>query len=225
MQKGKFGLLVRVCKVYFLLFLFGIVLGAGFALGPVIFGQAKEPGSLRAAESKENVVSQGEESQGTDIEDNRDQADLSTKPEVKQTVPQMDSSISSSPLKDNRMTILLVGVDRRPNEKSISNTDTLIVASVDIQNGKVALISVPRDTQITIPGYGMSKINAAARLGHGLKTTSEIIEGLIGQRIEGYVLTNFNGFKEIIDTLGGVTINVEKICITLPGIKQMDSLI
>ncbi|WP_040411356.1 LCP family protein [Desulfosporosinus sp. OT] len=109
-----------------------------------------------------------------------------------------------------RFTVLLVGVDRRPDETSLSNTDTLLVASVNTENGKIALISIPRDTQVIIPGYGKNKINAAARVGKGLNTTIALVEGLIDQPIDGYVLTNFTGFKSIIDTLGGITVNVEK---------------
>ncbi|MDP4125635.1 MAG: LCP family protein [Bacillota bacterium] len=112
--------------------------------------------------------------------------------------------------KESRFTVLLVGVDHRIGEPSLGNTDTLLVASVNTRNGKIALLSIPRDTQIKIPGHGQNKINAAARLGNGLKTTTALIEGLIGQTIDGYVLTNFSGFKSIIDTLGGITLNVEK---------------
>ncbi|WP_407308419.1 LCP family protein [Desulfosporosinus sp. SB140] len=135
---------------------------------------------------------------------------ISQIPHISSSPPAAPSSDSAPIPKNKRVTILLVGVDRRPNEKSLSNTDTLVVASINTENGKIALISIPRDTQIMIPGYGKSKINAAARIGKGLNTTSALIEGLIGQPIDGYVLTNFTGFKDIIDTLGGITITVEK---------------
>ncbi|WP_243454463.1 LCP family protein [Desulfosporosinus fructosivorans] len=115
-----------------------------------------------------------------------------------------------SNFKGERFTVLLVGLDRRPGDTTLSNTDTLIVASVNTANGKVALLSIPRDTQVIIPGYGKEKINAAARVGKGIKTTTALIEDLIGQSIDGYVITNFNGFKSIIDKLDGITLNVEK---------------
>jgi LCP family protein required for cell wall assembly len=122
-----------------------------------------------------------------------------------------DSSRTSDvSIKRKYVNILLVGVDRRPGEISLSNTDTLLVASINTENGKVALLSIPRDTQVMIPGHGKDKINAAARVGQGLKTTTALIEKLIAQPIDGYILTNFSGFKEIIDTLGGITITVEK---------------
>lgn len=120
-----------------------------------------------------------------------------------------------------RFTVLFVGTDQRVREESTSNTDTLIVASITIDNGKVALLSIPRDTQVTIPGYGKEKINAAARLGkNGLRTTEELIEQLTGLTINGYVLTNFTGFKEIIDTLGGITITIEKDMYYITGDKE-----
>jgi len=112
--------------------------------------------------------------------------------------------------KGERFTVLLVGVDRRPGDKTLSNTDTLLVASVNTANGKISLLSIPRDTQVTVQGHGKVKINAAARVGQGIKTTTALIEGLTGQSIDGYVITNFNGFKSIIDTLGGITVDVEK---------------
>lgn len=115
-----------------------------------------------------------------------------------------------SNFKGERFTVLLVGVDCRLGDTTLSNTDTLLVASVNTVNGKVALLSIPRDTQVTVPGCGKEKINAAARVGKGIKTTTALIEGLTGQSIDGYVITNFNGFKSIIDTLGGITLNVEK---------------
>jgi len=112
--------------------------------------------------------------------------------------------------KGERFTVLLVGVDRRPGDTTLSNTDTLLLASVNTVNGKIALLSIPRDTQVIVPGHGKEKINAAARVGQGIKTTTALIEGITGQSIDGYVITNFNGFKSIIDTLGGITVDVEK---------------
>lgn len=236
MQQKGYRLFFRVCKVYCLLFLFGIFLGASFVLSPVIFGQVSgEQKTLKAAEPPiENISIEVKENPEPTPENNQMRQDAIPEDTTPDTAPNTTSntaldSNSSAQLfpipKNKRVTILLVGVDRRPKEKSLSNTDTLMVASINCENGKVALISIPRDTQITIPGYGKSKINAAARIGKGgLDATSTLIEGLIGQRIDGYVLTNFTGFKEIIDTLGGITITVEKNMYYVTGDKA-DGLI
>lgn len=116
---------------------------------------------------------------------------------------------SGSSLKD-RYTVLLVGMDNRPNEKYTGNTDSLIVASIDQKNKKMILLSVPRDTQVLLPGKGKEKVNALARLGKGISSTKEYLQELLGNPIDGYVMTNFQGFKNIVDSLGGITINVEK---------------
>lgn len=110
-------------------------------------------------------------------------------------------------LKD-RVTVLLIGVDNRPGE-IISNTDTLIVASVDNKNKKMVLLSIPRDTQVML-GSKKEKINAIARLQKGPTSTQKYIQDLLSTPMDGYILTNFQGFKNIVDSLGGITINVEK---------------
>lgn len=108
------------------------------------------------------------------------------------------------------LTVLLVGVDIRPGEPSISNTDTLVVAQVNPQKGQIGLLSIPRDTQVELPKYGTGKINMAARGGSGLASTKKMVENLLGLKLDGYLLTDFAGFKKTIDTLGGVTLTVEK---------------
>jgi LCP family protein required for cell wall assembly len=130
-----------------------------------------------------------------------------------------------SNFKGERFTVLLVGVDRRPGDTTLGNTDTLLVASVNTMNGKVALLSIPRDTQVTVPGHGKGKINVVARVGKGINTTTALIEGLIGQSIDGYVTTNFDGFKSIIDTLGGITLNIEQDMYFVTGDSSDDGVI
>lgn len=111
---------------------------------------------------------------------------------------------------ESGFTVLLVGVDNRPGEVNLSNTDTLILANYAPAEKRLALLSIPRDTQIMYPGFGRQKINAAARLGKSLKATVRVTENLTGQKVDGYIKVNFAGFKEIIDTLGGITLTVEK---------------
>lgn len=110
----------------------------------------------------------------------------------------------------NNLTVLLIGTDKRPTDKSMGNTDTLIVVHVDSNSDRTELLSVPRDTKVKFPGYGTQKINAIARLGKGPQAIKTSLEELLGQPIDGYILTNFAGFKDIINTLGGITVNVEK---------------
>jgi LCP family protein required for cell wall assembly len=106
-----------------------------------------------------------------------------------------------------RINILLLGTDQ--DLKTNSRTDTIILASLDTINKKVSLLSIPRDTRVNIPGFGENRINAANILG-GVDLVKQTISGLINVPIDYYVITNFEGFKGIIDTLGGVEIDVEQ---------------
>jgi LCP family protein required for cell wall assembly len=128
----------------------------------------------------------------------------------------------------DRLNILLIGSDKRPAEGTW-NTDTLIVVSIDPQSHQVALFSLPRDISgVPLPpgparnfygGTWNRKINAlfTEARGHpdrfpggGYKTLKNTLGYLYGIPIHFYVEVDFNGFKKVVDALGGVTINVQK---------------
>lgn len=115
---------------------------------------------------------------------------------------------TSEGLPVNRLNILLLGIDARPGEKD-ARTDTIMLVSIDRDTKKIAMVSIPRDTLVEIPGHGENRINLANVYG-GAELARETVEGLLGVEIPYYIKTNFEGFKEIIDTLGGVDIDVEK---------------
>jgi polyisoprenyl-teichoic acid--peptidoglycan teichoic acid transferase len=97
---------------------------------------------------------------------------------------------------------VLLGSDARAGEGSRS--DTLMVAKAG-----GGLLAVPRDTLIQIPGIGEDKINAAFANG-GPPLAVETLENFTGLPIGNYVVLNFGGTKEIVDALGGITVNVEE---------------
>ncbi|MDD2511509.1 MAG: LCP family protein, partial [Syntrophomonas sp.] len=105
-----------------------------------------------------------------------------------------------------RTKILVLGVDARPGEKK-SRSDTMILVTIDPQLDKAAIVSIPRDTRVELKGGAVDKICAVNYLG-GPKYAVEVVEKLMDTKIDYYVEMDFKGFKEIIDTLGGVTINV-----------------
>ncbi|MHB8185090.1 MAG: LCP family protein [Dermatophilaceae bacterium] len=88
-------------------------------------------------------------------------------------------------------------------------TDSIIVVHVPSGGGKAALISLPRDSYVPIPGHGRNKINAAYSLG-GPKLLVQTIEAVTGVRIDGYVEIGFGGFASVVDSLGGVDICVAR---------------
>mgnify|MGYP000887234912 CR=1 FL=1 len=120
-----------------------------------------------------------------------------------------DNNSVLTPNLNKRVSFLLIGADKRPGDNSF-NADTIIVASFDPDTKLISLLSIPRDTRVTVSGSdSFVKINAVPML-RGIEELQNVVSELIGIELDGYVLTNFEGFKEIIDTLGGVTIDVEK---------------
>ncbi|UNC93652.1 LCP family protein [Candidatus Contubernalis alkaliaceticus] len=106
----------------------------------------------------------------------------------------------------NKLNVLLLGIDARANEPS--RTDTIIVLSIDKKTKDAVMISIPRDTRVNIPGRGLDKINHAHAFG-GVNLTIAALEEFLEIPIHHYARINFPGFKDIIDVLGGVTIDVE----------------
>ncbi|MGE5370517.1 MAG: LCP family protein [Solirubrobacterales bacterium] len=105
--------------------------------------------------------------------------------------------------------ILLIGVDAR-NKNEPSRSDTMILAFLHPEDKRVELVSVPRDSRVMIEGQPRArKINFAHAKG-GPPLLMETIENEFGINPEGYVEIDFDAFANVIDILGGVTINVEK---------------
>jgi LCP family protein required for cell wall assembly len=100
----------------------------------------------------------------------------------------------------------LMGSDTRPGQ-SQQRSDTLIVARVDPQKKKISMISIPRDSRVAIPGQWTTKINAAAVYG-GTSLVIKTLKQLTGLPITHYVNLNFNGFRDVVDAIGGVWVDV-----------------
>jgi LCP family protein required for cell wall assembly len=97
---------------------------------------------------------------------------------------------------------LLLHVGRTTGE---TNTDTLMVVHVPADHRYVKVVSLPRDSWVSIPGHGMNKINAALGLG-GAALMVRTVEQDTGLTINDFVEVNFLGFVKVIDALGGVNI-------------------
>lgn len=115
------------------------------------------------------------------------------------------------------MNYLILGSDTRdPQNTDGSRSDTIILMHVDKARSSAQLVSIPRDTWTHIPksadgkhGDTTAKINAAYAWG-GVPLTVQTIETFTGVRIDHVIMIDFAGFKEIVDALGGVTIDVEE---------------
>lgn len=123
------------------------------------------------------------------------------------TNPIITEELKPEPVEDKRTTILILGTDQRKNE--IARSDTMIVAQYLHNEKKAYLVSIPRDSKITLKDKGMQKINAAYAFG-GPKLAVETVEEILNIQIDGYIFTNFKGFKKITEALGGVSVNNKK---------------
>jgi LCP family protein required for cell wall assembly len=111
-----------------------------------------------------------------------------------------------------RVNILVLGIDYGDNEApgSPKRSDTMIVASVDPGTGTVSMLSIPRDTRVTIPGRaGYDKIAHAYAYG-GPQLSARTVEAFLGIPINYYVTMDWQGFISVVDILGGVDLYVEQ---------------
>ncbi|MGB2567550.1 LCP family protein [Micromonospora citrea] len=130
-------------------------------------------------------------------------------------VPQ-ESRPEAVPAAEGAMNIMILGSDSRDQENSAgSRSDTLILAHLTKDRSSAQLISIPRDTWVHVPrsksgqGGRDAKINAAYAWG-GVPLMVQTVEEFTGVRIDHVTMVDFAGFKEIVDALGGVEIDVEK---------------
>lgn len=115
--------------------------------------------------------------------------------------------LSRYPKPDGQVNILILGSDFRPNAGY--RTDVILLLSVNTKQGTAALVSFPRDLYVEIPGWTTQRINTAQAHG-GFSMTQATFEQNFGVHPDHYVMTNFQGFKGIIDTLGGVDVTISK---------------
>jgi len=128
--------------------------------------------------------------------------------------PTIDT-LGSQVLNNGQETVnfLLIGSDKRSGTSF--RTDTMVVAILRPNDGQVSLISIPRDLWVSIPGWDNNRINTAYQ--HGISTDypgggpgllKDTIQYNLGIRIDHTAMVDFDGFRQIVDTLGGVDIPV-----------------
>ncbi|MER7282485.1 LCP family protein [Dactylosporangium sp. NPDC000244] len=128
---------------------------------------------------------------------------------------------------DGPLDLLLVGIDERDGNAAMgARADSIIIAHVPASHDMVYLTSIPRDTRVVIPADartqyrgGTDKINAAFEFGYqhgggrdeGLTLLAETVSGLAGGlKFSGAAIVNFDGFKDLVDALGGVHMCVDE---------------
>lgn len=104
--------------------------------------------------------------------------------------------------------ILLIGSDARPGLTG-TRTDAIMVVSLNPSAGTVTMLSIPRDLFVYVPGWRMSRINAAYSRG-GISLLSTTVRYNFGITIDRYAMVSFNGFKAVIDHFGGIDVYVSR---------------
>jgi polyisoprenyl-teichoic acid--peptidoglycan teichoic acid transferase len=108
------------------------------------------------------------------------------------------------------MNILVLGSDARSKAVDYTSargfrTDTIMVVHLPADRDGIQILSIPRDSWVTIEGHGKAKINAAAAYG-GLALTMSTVSDFIGAKIDHIAIVDFDGFEKLTDALGGVEV-------------------
>ena len=103
--------------------------------------------------------------------------------------------------------MLILGSDSRDDGETASRSDVTMLARIDPDKGQVDLISIPRDTMVTIEGQGRQKINAAYSFG-GASGAVDAVSTFAGVPITHYCEVHFDGLQRVVDELGGIWVDV-----------------
>lgn len=123
-----------------------------------------------------------------------------------------DEKIVSDEKLNERINILLLGIDDGDSEAAATEpkrTDAILLASFDPATNQVAVLSIPRDTKVILPGHvDPEKINSAYTYG-GVVMAKQTVANLLRVPIHYYILANWQGFIDIVNLIGGVDIYVD----------------
>jgi LCP family protein required for cell wall assembly len=117
--------------------------------------------------------------------------------------------------RQERVNVLLLGIDERTSQQGPWRTDTMIVLTVDPATKTAGMLSIPRDLWVPIPGFEENRINTAHFLGDakeypggGPALAEKTVQLNLGIPLHYYVRVNFAGFEKVVDTIGGIDIDV-----------------
>lgn len=123
----------------------------------------------------------------------------------------LDDGYSYNTVKGPGKNILLLGSDTRSGSEAAqvsgSRADSIMLAHIPADGKGVYLVSIMRDTWVNIPGYGSAKINAALNYG-GISLQVATVENLLGIKIDHVAEIEFEGFKALVNSVGGVDVQV-----------------
>jgi LCP family protein required for cell wall assembly len=116
---------------------------------------------------------------------------------------------------NERVTILMLGIDQRCDEAGPTHTDSMMLVTIDPVGLSAGVMSLPRDMWVEIPGFDVDRINQAHYYGEayeypggGPALAVETVEAFLGIEIDYYAAVNFDAFIEVVDQIGGIDITV-----------------
>lgn len=115
-----------------------------------------------------------------------------------------------------KTTVLFLGIDYAPHKSFVGRSDTIVLLHFNTLRPYIGILSIPRDLWVSIPGYGENRINTAhffaesQQSDSGPQATIKTIEANFGVKADYYVRIRFDGVKEIVNAMDGVTIKLEK---------------
>lgn len=142
----------------------------------------------------------------------------------------LDDGYSYDVVKGPGKNILLLGSDTRSGSDAAlvsgSRADTIMLMHIPADGKGVYIISIMRDTWVNIPGYGAAKINAALNYG-GISLQVATVENLVGVKIDHVAEIEFEGFKSLVNAVGGVDVQVpfaftSNVWTFTPGVMHMN---
>jgi len=102
--------------------------------------------------------------------------------------------------------ILALGSDARQGQSPLhTRSDAIQLVGLNFKTGTAADLGIPRDSWVDIPGYGQNRINAALEFG-GPQLAADVVGNLVGIRPDYVFLTTFTGFKDLVNSIGGITV-------------------
>ena len=137
---------------------------------------------------------------------------------VSLTSPLGSSPVASSPVlvgrvharyqpTDGKVFVAVIGTDARTGNPDNVNADAIHIAGINTETMKGGVLNFPRDSWVTIPGYGTGRINEALHAG-GPELVAQTLESITGITIDYWVIVGFEDFVNIVDALGGVKMHI-----------------
>lgn len=204
---GRFGAAARAGKGLF--YLASVTMAVTLGAGGSFYWEANQALSELQAGEKGEIVREAE-------------AELNVAPQrdAETALKGVASQPVAPPAATEATTILLIGSDRRWGE-SRGRSDTMMLVRINPEKQTISILSIPRDLRVSIPGHGYNKVNAAFAYG-GSALLIKTLREYFGVPINHFVETNFRGFGQIVNALGGVYLPVDGRYYVSPEASHME---